>query len=203
MLFNFKYKKCILSLFMICFFISSQAQYFKGGIMFGFTGSQMDGDYLDGFNKFGFSGGVFANRSFNNLWGMQAELKFILKGAAKPVSNSDASIYKMTLYYYELPVLATLKSTKKTMLESGIAFGYLSKVNFTNNDGTRDKTSDFNKTEISWIAGVYYFLNERFSVNMKFSYSLHRVSYIPGNLTLWGTYGQYNNVLNLSLYYTI
>ena len=190
-------------LLMICFCISSPAQYFKGGIMAGITGSQMDGDNLDGFNKFGFSGGVFGSRSFNDLWGMQVELKFIMKGAAKPVTNSDPTIYKMALNYYELPILVTLNSAKKIKLESGFAIGYISKASFTDNDGTRIITSQFNKTEISWIAGVYYILNEKFSANLKFSYSIKRVSYFVWNMTVWGTYGQYNNVLNFSIYYTI
>ena len=133
------------------------------------------------------------------------ELKFIMKGAAKPLSNNDQSIYRLTLEYFELPVLVTLNTSKKIKFESGLAIAYLSKVLSTIDFGygNEDLSVVFRKTDISWIAGIYYILNEKFSVNMKFSYSLRPVSHFPGNLTVWGTYGQYNNMLDLSLYYTI
>ncbi len=201
-----KYLSIKVTIFLVSIFLiisTASAQYFKGGLMAGFTGSQMDGDNLDGYNKFGFTAGVFANRSFNDFWGIQMELKFIMKGAAKPVTNSDPSIYRLSLYYYELPILATLKTSNKIKVESGFAIGYLSKANAVYDSGDEDRTYEFSKTEISWLAGIYYLLNEKFSVNLKFSYSLRAVSHSPGNLTIWGTYGQYNNLLNLSLYYTI
>jgi len=182
--------------------VSSQT--FKGGLMAGFTGSQMDGDNLSGYNKFGFTGGVFASTNFNDSWGMQTELKFIMKGAAKPVTNIDPTIYKMTLFYYELPVVVTLKTAQKVKLESGLAFAYLSRANLNNVDGIQNLTSQFRKTDISLIFGVYYILNEKISANLKYSYSLKRVSTsIIGNMTIWGTYGLYNNLFDLSLYYTI
>jgi hypothetical protein len=196
-------KYCILIIFLIIK-IPISAQYFTGGIMAGFTGSQMDGDNLDGFNKFGFSGGIFANRELNDLWGIQAELKFIMKGAAKPVTNNDPTIYKMTLFYYELPVVVTLKTAQKVKLESGLAIAYLSRANLDNVDGIQNLTSQFSKTDISLIVGVYYVLNEKISANLKYSYSLKLVSTsIIGNMTIWGTYGLYNNLFDLSLYYTI
>lgn len=196
-------KISVLILSVLFTMVSASAQYFKGGLTVGFTGSQMDGDNLDGYNKFGFTGGVFGSRDFNEFWGIQMELKFIMKGAAKPVTNNDQSIYRMNLYYYELPILATLKISKKVKLESGFAIGYLSKATAVFDSGDEDRTYEFDKTEISWLAGIYYILNEKFSVNLKFSYSVRAVSHFPGNLTIWGTYGQYNNVLDLSLYYTI
>jgi hypothetical protein len=182
---------------------SALAQSFRGGIMAGITGSQMDGDNLDGFNKLGFSAGIFANRDFNEYLGMQMELKFIMKGASKSQTNNDPTIRKRTSYYYELPVLVTLRTANKVTLETGLAFAVLSKSTADFGMGVEDRTNEFNKTDISWIAGLYYFLNNSFSLNLKFSYSLKRVSYYPGNQTLWGTFGQYNNLLDFSLYYTL
>jgi len=183
--------------------VTASGQYFKGGLMVGITGSQMDGDNLDGFNKFGLSGGVFATRELNYLWGIQAELKFIMKGAAKPATNFDPTIYKMTLFYYELPVLVTLKAAQKVKFESGLAFGYLTRANLNNEAGMQNVTSQFSNTDVSVLAGVYFILNEKLSTNLKYSYSIKRVSNFIGNMTIWGTYGQYNNVLDLSLYYFI
>jgi hypothetical protein len=196
--------KCWFIIIFILISVIASAQCFKGGIMLGITGSQMDGDTYDGFNKFGLSGGVFAIRELNDLWGLQAELKFIMKGAAKPATNFDPTTYKMTLFYYELPVLVTLNAARKIRLESGLAFAYLFRANSNLGFGIQNVTSQFSNTDVSVLAGVYYILSEKLSANLKYSYSIKAVSHlVPFNMTIWGTYGQYNNVIDLSLYYFI
>lgn len=183
-------------------FLPISAQYFKGGVLLGITGSQMDGDNLGGYNKLGFSGGFFVHRDFGAILGMQGEFKFIMKGAAKTTTASDPTIYKRTLYYFELPMLATLKTAKKITVESGFAFAYLASAVADFGYG-QVIMHDTKKTDFSWIAGVYYLYSERLNFNLKFSYSLRPVSNFPGNITTWGTYGQYNHLLDLAVYYTI
>lgn len=195
--------KILLSITLFISFNEISAQYFTGGVLAGFTGSQEDGDTYGGYNKLGFNGGLFATYNFNKEWAMQMELKYTMKGMAKPTSKSDPSVLKMTLNYYELPLVLKYKFSKKLIAEAGFAYGILAKAKKRDSYGPLDVTDSFEKRDISSIMGIYYFLNEKLSLNLRSSYSLKPVSHYPGNLTFWGTYGQYNNVLCFSVYYTL
>ena len=183
--------------------INTNANDFSGGMMLGFTGSQVDGDTYGGYNKLGLNGGIFVSRKFDEIWSMHAELKYLMKGAAKLNSANDVSIYKLALHYIELPILCKVKTSKKFEVESGLAEAYLFYATEDIGYGPEKLAYPINKTDFSLIAGISYLYNEKFSFNLKFSYSLVRISYQPMNLTTWGTYGQYNNLFDFAVYYTI
>jgi hypothetical protein len=202
--------KILVFLFLLGCSVSIQAQYFKGGLLIGMTGSQMDGDNMAGYNKIGFTGGMFVRSEFSYKWGMQAELKFVMKGAASSLVNNsvnsldnNGAISRLTLYYYELPILLTYRASKKIEFEGGLAFAYLGGASIDKGYGAEDLSYPINKNDYSFIAGISYLINEKFSINSKFSYSLRPVSHQVGNMTIWGTYGQYNHLLELALYYKI
>ena len=54
-----KYSKSIVYIFLIFVTTSISAQYFKGGLLVGITGSQIDGDDMGGYNKPGVTVGFF------------------------------------------------------------------------------------------------------------------------------------------------
>jgi hypothetical protein len=183
-------------------YTKASANYFSGGMMLGFTGSQVDGDTYSGYNKLGLTGGIFVSRKFNDIWSMQAELKYIMKGAAKTTSATDPSIDILGLHYFELPLLCKVKTTKKIEVESGLAEAYLFYATKNDGYGPIKPIYPINKTDLSWIAGISYLYSEKFTFNLKFSYSLLRISYVAMNLTTWGTYGQYNHLLDFAVFYT-
>ncbi len=195
--------------FIICIFLfpifSLSAQNFHEGILLGFTGSQFDGAEQKGYNKLGFTTGIFTHKDFDNFWGIQSELKFIMKGAANFTSIDNYTPSMISLYYIELPLTVTVKTSEKFAFESGLAFAYL--LNATASSygyPSADMTGYFNKTDYSFIAGVYYIFSERIKFNLKFSYSIKAVSYFPGYVTIWGTYNkQYNNLFDIAIDYKI
>jgi len=188
-------------IFSISFSVKSQN--LKGGLFLGIIGSQIDGLTFSGYNKLGFTAGLVVCEELDYRWGFQCELKYIMKGAAKLTTANDPSLYKLTLGYFELPLLATLKTAKKIKFESGFALGYLFNTKLNEGYGNEISTYPIKKTDISWIAGIYYLMNERISFNLKFSYSIRPISNLAGNVTIWGTYGQYNNLFDLSVYYIL
>jgi hypothetical protein len=194
-------------LLIICFALVliniSQAQQFKGGLILGITGCQIDGDNYGGYNKPGITAGMFVKREVSYKWGYQAELKYIMKGAAKITTGSDPSIYKKTLHYLEIPVMAMYRISKVTGVETGISAAYMGYASLNYGNGIENATSTVKRYDISYIAGVSYIYSDNLSFNLKFCYSLIPISRLPGNLTFWGTYGQYNHLLALALYYTI
>jgi hypothetical protein len=185
--------------------IKVYADNYNYGAMLGFTGSTVDGAIYSGYNKLGFTGGIFANRKYSEIWSLQAELKYIMKGAAITSSANNSSVFSSTiqLNYIEFPVLIKAKTSQKIEFETGLAEAYLLSSN-QNFAGGTSENFPINKTDFSFIAGISYLYNENFTFNLKFSHSLKRISYTAAdNITIFGTYGQYNNLLDFSVYYNI
>jgi hypothetical protein len=191
-----------------CFFllfchINSYSQYFKGGISGGISASQMDGDMLGGYHKLGADFGFWVRRDISPLWSYQIEFKYIMKGANSNNATDNYSYYRKTLHYFELPFTVSCKVYRLCSIEAGLSAGYLGFATLNIGDGAQDALSPMKRYDINTLIGINYFLTDRMLVNFRFDYSILPVSKLPGNLNLWGTYGQYNNVLILSLYYQI
>lgn len=184
----------------IQFLGNTSAQSFNGGLMAGFTACQIDGDRLGGYNKPGFTTGVFVNRKLLKTLGWQAELKYILKGAAAPSKN--ANYYKTALHYIELPFFFKYYYNQFVVAEAGAAPAYLWYA--TKNTGAGAEVVDYeiNKIDYATMVGFSYLFNKQLAFNFRFTYSLKPVSYQEGNRTKLG-YGQFNNVISLAVYYTI
>lgn len=182
--------------------ISSKAQYFNGGFKAGFTGSQIDGDNLGGYNKPGFTVGMFVNREINYRFKWQTELVYVMKGAAKITKLNDPDMYRMALHYAEMPFFLTYKISDKLEAQLGPAIAYLWYGTRNTGAGKEVLKNQIDKFDFSGIAGFHYFISPRLSSAIRISHSLTSISREPGNLTWMGTYGQYNHQLELSLFYT-
>jgi len=189
------------------------AQRFSGGFFGGLTASQVDGDSYAGFNKLGLQGGVFVNTRFKHNFGAQLEIRYAGKGARKPTSSENTDVYKLTLHYIDLPLMATYTFKKKVIFNLGVVPGYLFAKSGEDNGGRlpQDFLVEFKKIDIAWLAGVNYKITENIIVNIRYSYSLLSINdnvhtignYGPiGNLFGYNT-GDYNNYLTLGVYYQI
>lgn len=196
--------KKILSLLMflsLCFLGFSQD--FHGGVLIGLTGSQIDGDSYGGYNKLGFQAGGFVQRQFTQRIGMQMELKYIGKGATRKTTMDDPSIYNVSLNYIELPLLFEFRISQLFGAETGVAASYL--FASSNNLGLGDEAPDppFKKVDFPFNLGGYYFFNEHFSLNVKYSYSLVPIRGVRYSEGTFRSGGQFNHQLNIAIYYKI
>ena len=199
-------RKFIIAISIILSFTISttHAQFFKGGLIIGLTGSQMDGDMLTGYNKLGITTGFFIRHDISKKLAIQSDYKYVMKGAATNITNSATTGYSQTLHYIEVPLTAIMGISKKIEGEVGLAAAMLMYDSYYNvSDGSYDR-SNMNKYDISSIFGITYFYSEKVNVNLKISYSLAPVSHnLPSNPSLLGSNGQFNNVLELAIYYKI
>jgi len=181
-----KTKTIILLLMVFLYSSVLKAQEFKGGILLGFCASQMDGDKLKGFNKFGPTAGIFVNRKFTEKWGGQFEIRYNQKGAANVKAEET---YKVRLNYVEIPFLASYNFTKYLKCELGLVPSILisSKALIVTYD-TYPKMQTF---DLPIAFGLNYSLTKKIDVNIRYSYSTFPVS------------GYYNNAFNFVLYYYI
>jgi hypothetical protein len=178
----------------------SYSQQFEGGVLLGFTGSQIDGDGRAGYNKLGLEGGGFVRRQFSKRFAWQMELKYIGKGATQPTNPDNPTIYNVSLHYIELPLLLQFRISEKTSVEAGIAAAYLFSSSNDLGLGPEAPNPPFNKYDFPWIGGISYFFTDKFSVNVKFSYSIVP---IRGTTDEYHLGGQFNHQLCFGVYYKI
>ncbi len=174
------------------------SQQFEGGFFGGFSASQIDGDNNSGYNKFGITAGAYTTRKINNNINWKAEIRYIQKG-----SYIKSVMLKTTLHYVEIPILLQYFQNKKLFFEAGLVpeillksivedKGYVSPI---------DPKNLFNTFELEATAGVGYFLTDNLGASVRLNYSLFPAGGRTPGPTIIFHRGQYNNVLNFSLFY--
>ena len=194
----------------ICF---ADAQAFHGGVLAGFTATQVDGDTYGGYNKAGFQGGVFVNTRLSDLFNAQLEIKYTGKGARKPVTSTDPAVYNLTLHYIDVPVSVNVRVKQIGSAELGLVPAYLFAARGEDSGGPlpSDYLVTFKKFDLSFMMGINIKVFEKMKVNLRYTYSLLSIrpeSYENGYYTWFGNLfgpktGQYNNCLMAGLYYQL
>jgi hypothetical protein len=178
---------CVFSLFPL------HAQHFKGGVVAGINGCQVDGDNHAGYNKLGLMAGAFVAYPLSENFDLQMELKYMGKGAKKKTTAIDLSQYKSSLNYIDIPVLLRLNTRIKIGWEMGLSFNYLfsSSEEDENGDLPPEGSMDFKPFELSYLIGVKYDLTTKWSAGLRYSYSL---------LSIVNDSKAYNNLFSLGLF---
>ncbi len=181
------------------------AQQFRGGIIAGINGSQVDGDHYAGYNKLGFMGGFFVYRPLTDRLDLQLEIKYMGKGANKKTTKTDLSQYKSQLHYIELPVLLHYKLSQKFGVEAGLGFGYL--FSYAEKDEYGElpiqDAVDFKSFELSSIIGLRFYIKPFLSAHLRYSYSILPILDNPGEITYFFNRGAYNNLFSLGVMYEL
>ena len=193
----------MLLLFVTC---GSFAQRFHGGPLIGFNASQVDGDTYSGYNKFGLLGGAYVYTHLSNILDIQLEIKYMGKGAHKRTTVMDQTQYQSNLNYIEIPVLLRYNTKNKFGFEGGLGFGYLFAYSEENEYGVipYDVSTHFKPFELCSLLGINYQFAQKFSVNLRYSYSIFSIVNTPSvNYSYFRRTGVYNNLFSLGLYYIL
>jgi len=151
--------------------IQTHAQEFKGGILGGFTTSQINGDGFGGFNKFGATAGFFVEREFSKKKQGVFEIRYTQKGSADGIPN-----VKINVGYIELPILYRYITPYKIGLKAGIAPAIkifeTTEVSFIVN-----QTSDYWIWDLPIHMGFDYELSKKILFDVRYSFSTFPVSW--------------------------
>lgn len=154
------------------------AQGFHGGLVGGFTTSQVDGDEHDGFHRVGAYGGVFVSPKFseNSFVVPEFQLTFSQKGAA----SSDRS-FKTTIGYVDatfllhcMPHAAIKTFPERLSVNIGTNVSAKAYENIMFGD-IQNKSNDFNRVDWQACAGLGHDI-ARLRLDTRVSYSI-----IPNN----------------------
>lgn len=185
---------------------SAYAQKFEGGVMAGLCASQVAGDTYSGYDKAGIFAGGYVSLPLSNSLDIRLEMDYIQKGSRKnPVpSINDYDSYIMRLGYVEMPVLFQYHIGSKLLAEVGPAISFLlhSSERFNQEDVYGHQ---FNKQNLSIIAGISYPITEKISAGLRTNDSLIsiRKDRVTGDVWRLWDYGQFNDVLVLTVGYKL
>lgn len=171
----------------IGFFTNLQAQRVLGALIGGFNTTNVQGDDVFGFHKFGLNAGAAAIVPFADKWSFTLEAIYSQKGAYHREGGRgmdyryehDYNQYKLQLNYLEVPVLIHFRD--KTGLSAGAGFSYARLVGVkeyeddvriattTLNDGPYD-TDDY-----SAMLDVQYPIYKQLKFDARYSFSLFKI----------------------------
>ncbi|MFO8087265.1 MAG: hypothetical protein R6T91_05580 [Bacteroidales bacterium] len=201
--------KHILILFWLVFSVSLlQGQSIKGAAIVGTNLSQVDGDEVYGFNKFGFNLGAAAIIPIDKRWSISLETSYSEKGAfqGRQFAPPRDGSYLLKLNYAEVPVMLHFEDRETMTFGVGASWGRLvnmeeyehgNQVPWQTLSGPYD-TDDFNG-----IIDVRFRLYKRLWGNMRYVYSFSKIrTRVFEDITghKWSR-EQYNNFMSFRLIY--
>lgn len=198
-------------IFLSVILLPASAQRFYGGLLGGFTASQLEGDYYRGYNKLGGIAGTWVQIDLGNNLFAGMELKFVQKGSYKRPSKLDPYRLSYQLNYIDLPVLIGYQYASTVSAFAGLSFNYLLGRYAYDNYGKVDLVAYpvVEPWEIGTILGIRTDFEQlvrkpwaqRLSLDVRFQYSMFSISK-PHRFFIGNRYfGQYNNLISTTIYY--
>jgi hypothetical protein len=150
------------------------------GIKAGASLTNITGSYTTGGadfkNKFGFHGGFVANLPFSDIFSIQPELLYSMKGYKYTGTDPYSAVtytFKQTLHYIDVPVLARINAGG-LFFEAGPQVGYLVAANSSIDDGrvpTRSYSGRDNlrKVDFGYAAGLGYQLPNGPGIGLRYN----------------------------------
>lgn len=194
--------------------LASFSQEFYGGLLAGFNGSQVEGDFASGYNKMGVIGGAWVQRDLSPklYWGM--ELKVNQKGSRiKPTRKNNYTKFLYRLNYIDLPVLIGYKLKPYLSVFGGASYGYLfTKPRVYDNYGLSPTQYDYiTDWELGGFLGIKVDLDRlvdrrwanHFQLETRIQHSLLSIDTDHKFLINYYTISQFNQVISTVIYYRI
>ena len=182
------------------------SQEFNGGLMAGLAGSQIAGDNDSGYNKAGIMAGGWANFQLNRKMFFQMELSFFQKGSRHNPNyeEEDFRSFKINLNYFEMPFLFQYIINERWKAELGPSIA-LTYSHYEELLESELPTENFRLINLNINAGVYYELTDRLQLNFRTNNALVNLRnvVINGSVKRFFWFGQYNDVLVISLFYQL
>lgn len=208
-----KFTKTLILYSVILFSLSQSdavAQQFDGGILAGGVLSQVDGDDWVGYNKVGFLAGGFVNLELSPSSSLQMEMQYIQKGSRKPADLDSGYYfsYLLRLHYLEIPVLYQFTFLKRFQVEVGPAVDVLLGYSEQRDEQEVPNIYPFRSVTLAGIVGASGYITKHLKATFRFNYSLLslRKPQPPDSRgkpwrKIFFEWGQYNNMMSLSLAY--
>ena len=168
--------KIIYLIILVCLGIAHlQGQTFKGGIVFGANASQINGDFIAGFNKIGLHMGLKVTSDISEKLAWSTELLYSERGSHTKAKFSDP--FTISINYVEIPILISFKDWEqedyyKMHFEAGASVGRI--INEKVKDiGGNTNIDGLNQTDLSIIFGATLYSNKHLGFSARYTHSIN------------------------------
>jgi len=198
-------------IFTLVFFVpKAEAQRVKGELIFGMNATQIDGDEVFGFHKYGLNVGVGGIYPFNKHWSLSAETIFNQKGSYRKesieIDTLPTPYYNIRLNYLEVPVMIHYEDKGGVIFGLGFSWGRTVGIDETEHGKKVETTTlagPYKRDDVNVLADVRFKIWKKLKFNFRYAYSVLPIRY----RTYTNTYGvswersQYNSILTFRLIY--
>lgn len=184
------------------------AQVIKGVGILGTNLSQVDGDEVYGFHKFGLNVGAAAIIPISESWSVSLETLYNEKGSYQSsqfAPPKDGS-YLLKLNYAEVPVMVHFEDRETMTFGLGVSWGRLVKMEeyeHLHRIPWQTRTGPYKRDDFNILFDVRFRLFKRFWGNLRYAYSMAKVrtrEFQDAYGDEW-TRDQYNNLITIRLLY--
>lgn len=153
---------------------AAQAQSASFGVKAGASLTNFTGKNTDGAkNKFGFNGGLVANFAVNDIFSVQPELLYSMKGAkAEETIGGITLTNKVTLHYIDVPVLAHINAGG-LFFELGPQIGFLASAKGSQElngmSVTEDIKDELKTVDFGYAAGLGYQMQHGPGIGLRYN----------------------------------
>jgi hypothetical protein len=182
--------------FLLLSMTSSAQQAFKAGVSLGMTTSQISGDGLGGWDKFGITGGAFVSAPLSSKNGFRIGINYADKGSRTKRDTLNFNTFTYRLRYVEVPVQYSFQNGPFTFL-SGLYYGRLIRQDILANSLTYEVIPAFRNFDVGLALGATLQMGDHFFIEGKFSTSIIPTRPSPNfaNPNSYYEKGNYNQVL--------
>ncbi len=204
-------KSFIIALLAIFSFIQTlEAQRVKGELIFGMNTTQIDGDEIYGFHRYGLNVGVGAILPFNKHWSLSIETIFNQKGAYRNESIELDTLpqpyYSIRLNYLDVPVLIHYEDKGGFTFGAGFSWGRTVGIEEIEHGGKVETTTlagPYKRDDVNILADIRFRIWKKLKFNFRYAYSVLPIRtrvYKPNTTYAWER-KQYNSMLTVRLIY--
>lgn len=197
-------QKALFTLLIVTLFCGNAlSQPFGGGFFAGFSASQVEGDTHAGFDKFGITAGGYITKKHLRNTNWKAEIRYIQRGSAKQPTETDPSLYRLTIHYVEFPLLYQYNLNDRITFDAGLSPDvYLfHKEEDENGEISQDDRPAYHRVGLNGDIGGYYRLTENIIFGLRYSNSILPMRDHASGQTYLLNRGQYNRLFHFSVYY--
>jgi hypothetical protein len=185
----------LFALFLFSYELHAQ-QAFNAGLALGMTTSQISGDGLGGWDKFGVTGGAYVNAPLSSKNGLRIGIYYTEKGARTKRDTLNFNTFAYRLKYIEVPVQMSYQNGPFTFL-TGFYYGRLVRQDILSNSLSYPVLPAFRNYDIGIALGTTLQLGDHLFLEGKFSTSIIPTRPSPNfaNPNSYYEKGNYNQVL--------
>lgn len=151
-------------------------QIIQPSIILGFNSTQIDGDNLSGFRKFGANAGGGAFIMLPKNFSVNFEILYSMKGSKS--SKSEAARYngdyKLILDYIDIPIGFNYHDKERAIFGLGVIVNNLVRYEETFGDTKLD--SDYKRLGVEVMANLSFLIKRHYCINFRYQYSITQIN---------------------------